>query len=70
MLLTLAICNGTLFVFRFCGSYSAFMFLQLSVQLFVNATHLSYVTAAGHFMQIMEYGVSTDSVHAWRMSAL
>lgn len=46
------------------------MFLPLSVQLFVNANHLSYVTAAGHFMQIMEYGVSTDSVHAWRMSAL
>jgi len=70
MLLMLAVCNGTVCVFRLCGSNSAFMFLPLSVQLFVNANHLSYVTAAGHFMQIMEYGVSTDSVHAWRMSAL
>ena len=66
----LAVCNGTLFAFRFCCSNSAFIFLPLSVQLFVNANHLSYVTAAGHFMQIVEYGVSTDSVHAWRMSAL
>jgi hypothetical protein len=66
----LPVCIGTLCVFRFCGSNSAFMFLPLSIQLFVNANHLSYVTAPGHFMQIMEYGVSTDSVHAWRMSPL
>jgi len=66
----LAVCNGTLCVFRFCGSNSAFMFLPLLVQLFVNANHLSYVTVAGHFTQIMEYGVSTDSVHAWRVSTL
>jgi hypothetical protein len=70
VLLTLAVCNGTLCVFRFCGSNSAFLFLPLSVQLFVNANHLSYITAARHFMQIMEYGVSTDSVHAWKLSAL
>jgi hypothetical protein len=70
VLVTLAICNGTLFVFRFFGSNSAFMFLQLSVQLSVNTNHLLYATAAGHFTQIMEHGVSTDSVHAWRMSAL
>jgi hypothetical protein len=60
-------------VFRFCGSNSVFMLLPLSVQLFVDARLLSHITAvqlAGHFMQIMEYRVSTEFVHASRMSAL